>query len=140
MIITCPPSEIAQAHPSHCKCQKSRLHRHGSYERVVSGEIAVCFFCRRCKTHVTIIPSTCVPHKHHPLSTIEPALDAKLAPCESQPEAETWVYPSTVARWIKEFSSHLSVLATEGARRLGIKPLCGSLQTVRRSTTSVYWR
>lgn len=130
MVIPCPRNEIEQVRPSTCKCKKSRLHRHGSYQRVVSGEIAICFFCRRCKTHVTVIPSTCVPHKHHVLSTIELALEAKLAPCLAEPKAEIWVYPSTVGRWVKEFSGHLSVLATEGARRLGIKPLSGAPQQI----------
>lgn len=132
MIIPCQVNEIEQVRPSTCKCKKSRLHRHGSYQRVVSGEIAICFFCRCCKTHVTIIPATCVPYKHHPASTIEHAIEGRLAQDTSGPALtqQLWVCASTIGRWVKEFSGHLSVLATEGARRLEIRPLSGAPQQI----------
>ena len=73
-----------------------------------------------------------MPHKHHPVSTIEPALDGRLTQSKSGPELERelWVCRSTIYGWVKEFSGHLSVLATEGARRLGIKPLSGSIKQI----------
>jgi len=132
LIITCSGNEIEQARPTKCKCKKSRFHRHGSYMRVIAGEQAFCFICRSCKTFVTIIPSSCVPYKHHPVSTIEPVLDGRLLEDKSGPqlEREHWLYRSTVYRWVNEFSSHLGVLATEGSARLGITPLAGSLRQI----------
>jgi len=40
---------------------------------------------------------------------------------------------SCMYRWYHELDSHINMLATEGAKRLGIAPLSGILQTVWRS-------
>jgi len=132
MIISCAREKIEQTRPSICPCKKSRFHRHSSYLRVITGEKAFCFICRSCKTFVTLIPSTCAPYKHHPISTIEPVLEGRLVEDKSGPalEREHWVYRSTIYRWVKEFSGHLSVLATEGAKRLAISPMAGSLRQI----------
>jgi len=100
--------------------------------RVVAGEQAFCFICRPCKSFVTVIPSTCGPYKHHPISTIEPVLDGRLNQGKSglELEREHWVYRSTIYHWVKEFSGHLRVLATEGTVRLGIPSLTGSVRQI----------
>ena len=132
MVLTCSRDEIAEKRPTKCKCKKSRFQRHCSYLRVVAGEQAFCFICRSCKSFVTIIPSTCAPYKHHPISTIEAVLEGRLIQGESGLELERkhWVYRSTVYQWVKGFSAHLRVLATEGAKRLGIPSLTGSVRQI----------
>lgn len=132
MILTCSREDIADKRPTKCNCKKSRFQRHCSYMRVVAGEPAFCFICRSCKTFITIIPSTCAPYKHHRISTIEPVLDGRLTQNKSgsELEREHWVYRSTVYHWVKEFSAHLRVLATEGAERLGIPSLTGSVRQI----------
>ena len=37
---------------------------------------------------------------------------------------------SCMYRWCRELKGHINVLATEGAKRLGIAPLSGSVQTI----------
>ena len=140
MVIAHSADSIKQARPTKCKCKKSRFHRHSSYERKIAGEQALCFICRRCKTFVTIIPSTCVPYKHYPASTIEPALDSMIGHGKSGAvvEHEVWVHRSCICRWGREFRGHLRVLATEGARRLGIGPLSGSLKRIYQALKQHY--
>ena len=132
MVIPYPTAGIKQARPTKCKCKNSRFQRHSSYQREIADEWTFRFICRPCKTFVTIIPSTCVPYKHHPVSTIEPALDSMVGHGKSGAvvEREVWVHRSCIYRWAREFQGHLGVLATEGARRLGMGPLSGSLKRI----------
>ena len=132
MLISYPVDRPEQARPHECACRNRRFHSNGRYFRIIAGEWIYHFLCTACGKHVSMVPSTCIPYKHHPISTIEPALEGRLTQGKSglELEREHWVYRSTIYRWSKEFSGHLSVLATEGARRLGIKPLGGSIRQI----------
>ena len=140
MIITHSADSIKQARPTKCACKKSRFQRHSSYWRKIAREWTFRFICRLCKTFVTIIPSSFVPYKHHPVSTIESALDSMVRQGRSGAviEREVGVHRITIHHWVKEFAGHCSVLATEGARRLGMAPLSGSFKRVYRTFKQHY--
>ena len=132
MVIPHSAEDIKEARPTECRCKKSCFQRHSAYWREIAREWTFRFICRPCKTFVTIIPSTCVPYKHHPVSTIEPALDGMVIQGKSGAviEREVGVHRITIHHWVKEFAGQCSVLATEGARRLGIAPLSGSFRAI----------
>ena len=122
-----------QARPHACVCKNGRFHSNGLYWRVIARQWVHQFICAACGKHVSMVPSTCVPYKHHPVSTIQSALDNMLEHGGSANDlvcAKLGVHASCIYRWVKEFSCHIGVLATEGARRLRIEPLSGSFKQV----------
>jgi hypothetical protein len=130
MLISYPADRPEQASPRECVCRNRKFHRNGRYYRIIASEWVYHFICTACGIHISMVPSTCVPYKHHPASVIQFALDNVLEHGRSGYDLEReglGVHGSCVYRWVKEFSCHIAVLATEGARRLRLKPFSGSV-------------
>lgn len=90
------------------------------------------FKCVVCKLVINLLPSCCVPHKHHPAKLIEAVFEAVL--CRGHParrverggsgeagyQRALGLHRSTVGRWLREFQGHGGELVLEGFKRLGI--------------------
>ena len=141
MLISYPADRPEQARPHECACRNRRFHSNGRYFRVIAGEWIYHFLCTTCGKHISMVPSTCVPYKHHPASTIQFALDSVLEHGHSGFDLEReglGVHASSIYRWVKEFFCHIGVLATEGARRLRLKPFSGSFKQVYQGLSRQY--
>ena len=121
-----------QARPERCVCESTRFHRHGWYWRSVAGVKVFRFKCVLCKLVINLLPSCCVPHKHHPTGLIEEVFEAVLSrghpACRLERggsgaagyQPALGLHRSTVGRWLKEFQGHSAELVLEGFRRLGL--------------------
>ena len=141
MLISYPADRPEQAHPHECVCKNRRFQSNGRYFRLIAGEWIYHFLCTACGKHISMVPSTCVPYKHHPASDIQFSLDSVLEHGRSGHDLEReglGVHGSCVYRWVKEFSCHFGVLATEGARRLRANPFSGSLKQVYQRLYQLY--
>ena len=141
MLISYPAEYPEQAQPQECACNNRKFHGHGKYWRIIARQWIYQFMCTLCHKHVSMVPSTCIPYKHHPASDIQAALDNVLKHGCSAYDLECQrlgVHASCIYRWVKEFSCHSGVLATEGARRLKIKPFSGSFKQVYQRLSSLF--
>ena len=116
--------------PPFCSCGKNHFHIHSYYRRIIAQVLIQRFICLSCKKTISMIPNHCVPYKHHPVSVINPAIDRVILNESSkkppEPEISSGIHRSTAFRWCREFSQFCSVLATEGAKRLGIASISGT--------------
>ncbi len=129
MVLSYSAQGIEQGRPSKCVCQSVRFHRHGSYERSRTRVWVYRFICCVCRVTVSLVPSCCVPFKHHPVKLISRSLSGVLVggvSARCQDRGGSGVHHSTVSRWVHEFVMQSGVLATEGMRRLGMEPFSGS--------------
>jgi len=134
MVLSYTPDSENPIHPPFCSCGNQHFHGHGSYLRLVAQVVVQRFICLACKCTVSMIPSNCVPYKHHPVSVINPTLDGMILHSRSgryyESDLAIGIHGSTAYRWLREFSLHCSILATEGAKRLGLPPLSGTLNGI----------
>ena len=134
MVLSCTADSQNPNRPPFCRCGNHRFHGHGSYWRIIAQVLVQRFICLACKNTVSMIPSNCVPYKHHPVSVINPTLDGMILQGRSgryyECELAEGIHGSTAYRWRQEFFQHSSVLATEGSQRLGLTPLSGSGQSI----------
>ena len=122
MIISYLDQGKTPARPAYCRCnfQQGHYQKRGAYFRRVAQVWAYFFQCVRCQTHITMLPSTCVPYKHHPASEIEHCLDQSMS-SERSPhvvdrEDRRGVHRSTMYRWLSEWrvnSTQIASLANE---------------------------
>ncbi len=123
-----------QSRPSLCLCGKPRFHRHGCYWRKVAMVWVHRFLCIVCRTTVSMVPSRCVPYKHHPVRIINPVLDGMFEQGLSGRYFERvnphGIHGSTAHRWRRQFEYHAGILGTEGALRLGMAPLTGAAKNI----------
>ena len=141
MVISYPEESPEQARPRQCLCKNRKFHCKGKYWRIIACAWIYQFVCTACRKHISMVPSTCVPYKHHLACDIQAALDNVFKRGCSAYDLECQrlgVHASCIYRWIKEFSSHSSVLATEGARRLRIMPVSGSFKQVYQRLSKHY--
>ena len=127
MILSC---RDGARRPSTCSCGHSHFHRHGSYLRAIANVVVHRCRCTACRLTISMLPSICVPFKHHPVGIINPVLDGMLMHDRSGRYYERTdpqgIRASTAHRWRREFEQHSTTLATEAAGRLGIAPLLGT--------------
>ena len=119
--------------PPFCRCGNHHFHVHSYYWRVIAQVLIQRFICLACKHTVSMIPNHCVPYKHHPVSVINPSLDSMILndrSCKPQSEIAKDIHRSTPYRWCQEFSQFCSILATEGAKRLGMASISGTGSTI----------
>ncbi len=120
--------------PPFCRCGNRHFHVHSYYWRKIARKLIKRFICLACRHTVSMIPNSCVPYKHHPVSVINPTLDDMMLNDRSgknhNPAMPPDIHPSTAYRWCREFSQFSSVLATEGAKQLGIKPITGTAHNI----------
>jgi hypothetical protein len=64
--------------PPFCRCGNQHFRSHGYYWRCIAQVLIERFICLVCKRTVSMIPNTCVPYKHYPVSVINPTLDMML--------------------------------------------------------------
>jgi len=137
MIISYPTNAGGQIRPTVCRCGKRHFHSHGSYQRKITHEWILRFICTICRHTVSMVPNTCVPFKHHPTTLIGKAVHGLLHGQSAQAYRNE-IDRATAYRWVAGFRSHASVLATEGARRLGIPPLSGSLTKIHQGLSNYF--
>lgn len=80
-----------------------------------------------------MLPSTCVPYKHHPAQTINHSMDAVLEQQRSAYAVEQSrheAHRSTIGRWLHGFAAHCAQLMLEGFPRLSLSAVASSAQTV----------
>lgn len=133
MVLSYSAAGIEQGRPSKCVCHNSRFHRHGSYWRKGARVWVYRFICCVCRVTVSLVPSCCVPFKHHPVELISRNLSGVLVngrSCRAQERAKSDVVHSTISRWVHEFVMQSGVLATEGMERLGMEPFSGSARSL----------
>ena len=131
MVLSYSAQGIEQGRPGKCVCQSTRFHRHGSYRRTIAGVWVFRFICCMCGVTVSLVPSCCVPYKHHPVELISEGLSRVLgkglsARAQVVLRGDLVVHHSTISRWVHEFVMQAGVLATEGMLRLGMEPFSGS--------------
>ena len=133
MVLSCNPDSENSNRPPFCRCGNLRFHGHGNYWRIVAQVLVQRFICLACKVTVSMIPSSCVPYKHHPVSVINPTLDGMILQGQSgryyECKLALGIDGSTAYRWRQEFYQNSSILATEGSQRLGLQPLSGTGQS-----------
>ena len=93
------------------------------------------FLCRLCRRTISLIPTSCVPYKHHPTALIETVLDGMIrqglpGSCFERGEQALGIHRSTAYRWRQQLAAHSTILATEGALRLGIAPFSGTFKAI----------
>jgi len=129
MVLSYPAEAGDQVRPVPCRCGGQHFHRHGSYWRKIAQAWVQRFICTMCAVTTSMVPDNCVPYKHHPTELINDTVHGLLHG-RSGRDYQCEVHHSTACRWRQEFSSHASVLATEGAQRLGMAPISGSPQHI----------
>ena len=126
MVLSYQGMDGDQVRPEVCRCGQKNFHGHGSYWRLVAQEWVLRFLCTCCGRTVSLVPASCVPYKHHRTELINRSVHALLNGDASKGDFHTaGIAFSTGRRWLAEFCVHASVLATEGAERLGIMALSG---------------
>lgn len=134
MVLSYDPVSGNLVRPPFCRCGKRHFHIHSYYRRIIAQVLITRFLCVACKHTISMIPNHCVPYKHHPVSVINPPLDNMMLNDQSTKDCESEMPPdihrSTAYRWHQEFCQFSSILATEGARRLGIASISGTAKTV----------
>jgi len=115
-----------QVRPNVCRCGQKDFHQHGSYWRLVAQEWVLRFLCTHCRRTTSLIPASCVPYKHHRTELINTVVHDLLNGTSKKGFHSMGIALSTGRRWLSEFCMHASVLATEGAERLGVKTFSGS--------------
>lgn len=114
-----------QVRPEVCACGQKDFHGHGSYWRLVAQEWVLRFLCTHCRRTTSLIPASCVPYKHHRTELINSVVHDLLNGASKRAFHTKGIAFSTGRRWLSGFCMHASVLATEGAERLGIKAFSG---------------
>ena len=134
MVLSFDPSSGNSVRPRFCRCGKCHFRIHSHYRRIVAQVLITRFICVACRLTISMIPNHCVPYKHYPVSVINPTLDSMMLEDQSseheQPSVSTDVHPITALRWRQEFRQFSLVLATEGAKRLGISSITGTDKTI----------
>lgn len=135
MVLSYSAAGIEQGRPAKCVCESRRFHRHGSYTRIRTGARVYRFICCVCRMTVSLVPSCCVPFKHHAAKLISEGLCRVLgkglsARSQVALRGDLALDHSTISRWVHEFVMQSGVLATEGMLRLGMAPFSGSARSL----------
>lgn len=135
----CPPR------PPYCQCenrQKANFQRRGCYFRRVAQAFCHFFFCTTCKTHITMLPSNCVPYKQFPAEDIEYCLGEAVegrfpADIEGDVENKMGVHRFTILTWLNQWIISSAELASISSETFsGI--ISGSCKAVFRTLFSNY--
>ena len=129
MIQSYPADAGDQVRPANCRCGGLHFYGHGSYLRVVAQQWVPRFLCTMCGVTVSMIPNSCVPYKHHPTKLIHQVIHGLLHG-RSGRDYQHEIAHSTAYRWRQDFSNYASALSTEGALRLGIDAIAGSVKHI----------
>lgn len=121
MVLSYPDQSEIPDSPAICRCrsQKGHFQKRGKYFRLIAQVWAYFFQCTRCKTHITMLPGSCTPYKHHPASDIEQCLDqctSGRSPHVIDRQDRPGIHRSTLYRWLSEWrinSSQLASIASE---------------------------
>lgn len=135
--------QVEAQRPSCCPlCGFPRPEGKGVYSRWVRfkhGRVLIDvrrLHCRNksCGVTISLLPSFCVPFKHHAAQVVESCLEGVLGRGLS---IRRWCMEkmltdrSTAGTWVRQFVDHSGLLITEGAARAGFR-LCGSGRPARR--------
>ena len=124
MVLSYPDQEECPAHPPFCGCENQELahfQRKGSHLRIVAKVVCHFFFCTTCGTHITMLPSSCVPYKHFAADDVEYCLGEAVSgrsPAEIEGDSANvpGVHRSTIKRWWEEWiigSAQLASVSSE---------------------------
>ncbi len=123
MTISYPALDGVPVWPPFCRCDSPHFHRKGCYLRALAQVWTFFFQCVRCKTHITMVPSICVPYKHFRADDIEYCLGEAISgrsPAEIEADADNTmgVSQSTVKRWLGEWVANSALLASVSSEKL----------------------
>jgi len=123
MVLSYSDQGECPVHPAYCRCknhQMAHFQRKGSYFRIVAQVFCHFFFCTTCRTHITMLPSSCVPYKHHPADEISQILDQAVqgrSPHDIAKHDSPTMHESTIRRWLKEWIVNSTCLASISAEK-----------------------
>lgn len=124
MVISYSIDEECPEEPLYCLCENRQLahyQKRGSYFRIVAQVLCHFFFCTRCRTHITMLPSSCVPYKHHPADEINQHLDQAVrdgrSPHDIAQHDSPKMHESTIRRWFKEWGMNSAYLASTASEK-----------------------
>jgi hypothetical protein len=106
MIISYRDQGQTPVRPPFCRCKSPCFQRRGCYFREIAQVLTHFFFCRKCRTHITMLPSSCVPYKHHAASEVEYCLDQCISGRSAHAvdrEDRRGVHRSTMYRWLGQW-------------------------------------
>ena len=128
MVLSYSFEEECPEEPPYCLCESaedSRFQRKGSRKRIIAQVVTYFFFCTSCQTHITMLPSSCVPYKHHPADEVNQHLDQAVQSGRNPHDIATHDSPkmheSTIRRWVNEWkvnSAYLASIASEKFSRV----------------------
>ena len=119
----------------HCPNCNTKLHRHGQRYRIVLQVWIQMFICPGCHQCISLLPTFCIPFKHHSAQTVNEVIDLLLIDSVSQ----AFVYHQnysfavhTAKRWMHEFLIFLPKLSVI-LSRLGVMNATESYHTFQSS-------
>jgi len=128
MVLSYSDHDGCPAQPPYCRCkndQTPHFQKKGIYVRKMAQAVARFFLCTTCKTHITMLPSSCVPYKQYPADEVEYCMDT--AVCGRRPvdierdDGNQGASRGTIKRWLDEWiinSTHLASVASEKLSRI----------------------
>ena len=106
----------------HCPSCQTKLHRHGQRYRIVMQVWIQMFICPGCRQFVSLLPTFCIPFKHHSAQTVNEIIDLLLIDYVSHAFLYHQNYSfavHTAKRWAHEFMTFLPKLSVI-LSRLGV--------------------
>jgi hypothetical protein len=124
MVLPYLDGEDVPEEPPYCCCSACQYQRRGRYFRKVAQVWAYFFCCRHCRTHITLLPTRCVPYKHYPARDIERVLSAVTTSLRTVHAIDRRERPgisrSTMYNWAREWRLGSSLLASLGMEKIGV--------------------
>lgn len=145
MIVSYSHLEECPDVPPYCLCenrQKSSFQRRGSYFRTVARVLCHFFVCTRCRIHITMLPSSCVPYKHYPADEINQHLGQAVqgrSPHDIAKHDAPTMHESTIRCWLKEWIINSSYLASIASEKFS-KVFQGGFRSIYQSLSQQYSR
>ncbi len=126
MVLSYSYQEECPERPPYCRCkyrQDAHFQRKGCYLRALPQVLCHFFLCTTCRTHITMLPSNCVPYKQFPADDIEYCLDEAVngrrpAEIESDRGNRLGISRSTVKRWLGEWVANSALLISISSEKL----------------------
>lgn len=119
----------------HCSVCAHRLHRHGQRYRIVMQVWIQMFRCPECNQCVSLLPTFCIPFKHHSAQTVNEVIDLLLVEYVSRSFLYHKNYSfsvNTAKRWADSFVIFLPKLSVI-LSGLGITQATGNYQCFQSS-------
>jgi len=126
MVVSYSDQGECPGRPPFCRCkslENAHFQKRGIYVRKLVQVITHFFFCTKCQTHITMLPSSCVPFKHFPAKDIQFCLEGavcgrRAGDIEADKGNRMGVHRSTIHRWLLEWIVNSAQLASIAPEKL----------------------